>query len=40
MQWKTVVTMAADVARTGFNVTDDLGKCFENILTQPAMIPP
>lgn len=26
MQWKDVVTMAADVARNGFNVTHDLGK--------------
>lgn len=27
MPWKDVVTMAADVARNGFNVTSDLGKC-------------
>lgn len=27
MQWKDVITMAADVARNGFNVTHDLGKC-------------
>lgn len=26
MPWKDVVTMAADVARNGFNVTHDLGK--------------
>ena len=26
MHWKEVVTMAADVARNGFNVTHDLGK--------------
>lgn len=26
MSWKDVVTMAADVARNGFNVTHDLGK--------------
>lgn len=27
MLWKDVVMMAADVARNGFNVTHDLGKC-------------
>lgn len=26
MPWKDVVTMAADVAKNGFNVTHDLGK--------------
>lgn len=26
MPWKDVVTMAAEVARTGFNVTHDLGR--------------
>lgn len=26
MQWKDVITVAADVARNGFNVTRDLGK--------------
>lgn len=33
--------MAADVARTGFNVTHDLGKWFKNITTfpLPAVIP-
>lgn len=26
LPWKDVVTMAADVARNGFNVTHELGK--------------
>lgn len=39
MQWKNVVTMAADVARTGFNVTHDLGKWFKNFITRPVTIP-
>lgn len=41
MQWENVVTMAADVARTGFNVTHDLGKWCKNIsaITRSAMIP-
>lgn len=34
MQWKNVVTMAADVARTGFNVTHDLAEALAKMKDQ------
>lgn len=37
MQWKDVVTMAADVARNGFNVTHDLGKWSEGTVADDTL---
>ncbi|XP_061760398.1 glutathione hydrolase 7 isoform X1 [Nerophis ophidion] len=34
LQWKDVVTMAADVARNGFNITHDLAEALANIKDQ------